>query len=91
MACHTKSNIIDMCNEKMRKWRRLEGETAIVDLKSAYLQLHAAKELWQYQLVSYKGKTYCLTRLGFGLNVASKIIAAVLKMVLKKESKTRGH
>ena len=48
VACHTGSDIIDMCNEKMRKWRQLEGGTAIVDLKSAYLQLHVTKELWQY-------------------------------------------
>ena len=89
VACHTGSDIIDVCDEKMRKWRRLDGGTAIVDLKSAYLQLHAAKELWQYQLVSYKGKTYCLTQLGFGLNVAPKIMAAVLKTVLKKGSKTK--
>ena len=60
-----------------------------MDLKSAYLQLYEAKELWQYQLVSYKGKTYCLTRLGFGLNVALKIMAAMLKTVLKKGSKTK--
>ena len=45
MACHTRSDIIDVCDEKMRKWRRLEGGTAIVDLKSAYLLLHVAKEL----------------------------------------------
>ena len=60
-----------------------------MDLKFAYLQLHVAKELWQYQPVSYKEKTYCLTRLGFGLNVAPKIMAAVLKTVLKKGSKTK--
>ena len=57
VVCHTRSSIIDVCDEKMRKWRWLEGETALVDLKSAYLQLHVAKELWLYQLVSYKGKT----------------------------------
>ena len=89
VACHTGSDIIDVCVEKMRKWRWLEGGTVIVDLKSAYLLLHVAKELWQYQLVSYKGKTYSLTRLGFGLNVAPKILAAVLKTVLKKGSKTK--
>ena len=91
VACHTGSDIIEVCDEKMRKWRWLEGGTAILDLKSAYLQLHVAKELWQYQLVSYKGKTHCLTRLGFGLNVVPKIMAAMLKTVLKKGSKTRGH
>ena len=89
VACHTGSDIIDVCDEKTRKWRRMEGGTAIADLKSAYLQLHVSKELWQYQLVSYKGKTYCLTRFGFGLNVAPKIMAAELKTVLKKGSKTK--
>ena len=89
MACHTGSDIIDVGDEKMRKWRWLKGGTAIVDLKSAYLQLHVAKELWQYQLVSYKGKTYCLTQFGFGLNAVSKIMAAVLKTVSKKGSKTK--
>ena len=89
VAYHTGGDIIDVCDEKMRKWRRLEGGTATVDFKSAYLQLHVAKELWQYQLVSYKGKTYCLTRLGFGLNVAPKIMATVLKTVLKRGSKTK--
>lgn len=89
VACHTGSDIIDVCDEKIRKWRQLVGGTAIVDLKSAYLQLHVAKELWQYQLVCYKGKTYCLTRLGFGLNVAPKIMAAILKTVLKKGSRTK--
>ena len=89
VVCHTGSDIIDVCNEKMSKWRWLEGGTAIMDLKSAYLQLHVAKELWQYQLVSYKGKTYCLTQLEFGLDVVPKIMAAVLKMVLKKGSKTK--
>ena len=89
VVCHTRSDIIDVYDEMMRKWRRLEGGTAPVDPRSAYLQLHVAKELWQYQLVSYKGKTYCLTWLGFGLDVASKIMAAVLKTVLKKGSKTK--
>ena len=34
---HTGSNIIDVGDEKMRKWRQLAGGTAIVDLKLAYL------------------------------------------------------
>ena len=87
---YTGSDIIDVCDEKMRKWRQLAGGTAIVDLKSAYLQLYVAKRLWRYQLVRYKGRIYCLTRLGFGLNVAPKIMAAVLKTVLMKGDKTRG-
>ena len=42
---HTGSDIIDVCDEKMKKWRQLAGGTVIVDLKSAYLQLRVAKRL----------------------------------------------
>ena len=41
--------------------------------------------MWQYQLVKYKGTTYCFTRLDFGLNVTPKIMVAMLKTVLKQE------
>ena len=62
----------------------MEGEIALVDLKSAYLQVRIAKESWQYQLVRYKGETYCLTRLGFGFSSAPRIMARILKYVLAK-------
>ena len=42
----------------------------MVDLRKAYLQLQVKKELWPYQTVKFEGQQYCLTRLGFGLNVA---------------------
>ena len=50
----------DVCGDVLREWRQMEGEIALVDLKSAYLQVRVAKELWQYQLVRYQGETYCL-------------------------------
>lgn len=84
VACHTKDGI-DVCEEVVRKWRRMKQSTKIVDLKSAYLQLHVDEKLWKYQLVEYKGEVYCLTRLGFGLNSAPKIMMAVLKTVLAKD------
>ena len=62
----------------------MEGKIALVDLKSAYLQVRVAKELWQYQLVRYQGETYCLTRLGFGLSSTQRIMARILKYVLAK-------
>ena len=36
-------------------------------------------------MVEYKGQIYCLTRLGFGLSSAPKIMTAVLKTVLTKD------
>ena len=35
----------------------------------------------------YKGKNYCLTRLGFGLSSAPRIMAKVLKTVLTSSPK----
>ena len=79
---HTGDEVTDVCAERLREWRQIEGETAIVDLKSAYLQIRVSEHLWQYQLVRFKGTTYCLTRLGFGLNSAPRIMSKILKTVL---------
>ena len=86
VECHTGDNVADVCGDVLREWQRMEGEIALVDLKSAYLQVRVAKELWQYQLGRYKGETYCLTRLGFGLSSAPRIMASVLKYVLAKSN-----
>ena len=82
---HTGSDVLDVCAERLREWRMVEGEVEIVDLKSAYLQVHVSKELWPYQLVSFKGKVYNLTRLGFGLASAPKVMSAILKYVLGQD------
>ena len=87
VECHTGDNMTDACNEVLREWRQMEGEVKLVDLKSAYLQIRVAHELWKYQLVKYKGKTYCLTRLGFGLNCAPRIMTSILKTVLRKSER----
>lgn len=77
----------NVCSETLREWRQVEGETTLVDLKSGYLQIRVAKELWKYQLVKYKGRPCCLTRLGFGLNSAPRIMSKILKTVLAKSKK----
>lgn len=87
VSCHTGDEVTDICTETLRTWRQTTGAASIVDLKAAYLQLRVSPDLWKYQLVNYKGKTYCLTRLGFGLNCAPRIMAKVLKTVLKQSQK----
>ena len=76
VACHTKDGI-NICEEVMRQWRRMERATKIVDLKSAYLQIHVDEKLWRYQLVKYK--------VGFWTKFHTKIMTAVLKNVLAKD------
>lgn len=84
VKCHTGDDVISVCSETLRDWRQMKGAMTIVDLKSAYLQIHVAKKLWKYQRVRYQGQTYCLTRLGFGLNCAPRIMTKILKTVLGK-------
>ena len=62
----------------------------IIDLRKAYLQFHVDSSLWRYQVVEYKGRRYCLTRLGFGLNVAPKIMTLVLNKVLSMDPVVRS-
>lgn len=74
-----------VCDETMREWRRLPEPLRLVDLKSAYLQIHIDHSLWSYQRVVFKGQMYNLTRLGFGLNSAPKIMSKILGEVLSRD------
>ena len=80
VSSHTAAS--DVCNEKLRSWRRLGSNVSSVDFRKAYLQVHVHPDLWRFQVVEYAGRKFCLTRLGFGLNVAPKIMCAIIKTVL---------
>ena len=75
----------DVCADKIREWRRLGTNVAIVDLRRAYLQIRVHESLWSYQTVIFRGQRYCLTRLGFGLNVAPSVMKSVLTAVLTQD------
>ena len=72
----------DVCRDQLRKWRQHGDDVAVIDLKKAFLQLHVAQELWPFQTVIVDGQRHCLTRVGFGLSVASGIMRAVVREVL---------
>ena len=63
----------NVCGERPREWRKMGTSVALLDLSKAYLQLHVSHELHRFQAVRYRGVTYVLTRLGFGLAPAPKI------------------
>ena len=84
VECHTGDDIVDVCSDTIREWRQMDGIT-LVDLQSAYLRTRVDKKLWPYQLVEYKDKIYCLTRSGFGVCCAPRIMSKILKTVLKKD------
>ena len=72
----------EVCPETIRSWRLMGVRVEIVDLRNAYLQLHVQPELQDFQVVKVAGKYYKLTRLGFGLSSAPKIMSSVVRRIL---------
>ena len=64
------------------EWRRRGQKVALVDLRKAYLQIPVHPSLWSCQTVVFRGQRCCLTRLGFGLNIAPLVLKKVLGTVL---------
>lgn len=71
-----------VCQDKLREWRLRGSNAAMLDLKKAYLQVHVSDRLKRFQIVKHKGRQYVMTRMGFGLNVAPKIMSKILSRVL---------
>ena len=61
----------------------------MLDLQRAYLQVRVHKSLRLYQTVIFEGKRYCLTRIGFGLNMAPSIMWAIVEVTLSKDDAIR--
>ena len=80
---------VSVCGETLRRWRRMNGNLKMVDLKSAYLQIRVEENLWSYQKVCFNGELYYLTRLGFGLCSAPKIMTKILNKVLSLNDRVR--
>ena len=79
----------EVCGDKLIVWRRMGDNVALLDLRKAYLQIHVDPTLWKYQTVKYKNSMYNLTRLGFGLNCAPKIMSTILGKVLEQDVRIR--
>ena len=71
-----------ICADVLRRWRQLGPRCAMMDLRRAYLQIYVDKEQWNYQAVRWNGVDYLLTRLGFGLSSAPKIMTKVIEAVI---------
>ena len=75
-----------ICNERLRNWRQMGSNCSMLDLKKAYLQVRVHPSLYVYQGIKWRGKVYLLTRLGFGLSSAPKIMTAIVEKVLSLDS-----
>ena len=83
IKCHTADS--EVCTDRLREWRRKSSRAVLLDLRKAYLQLRVDASLWSFQTVRFKGEMYALTRLGFGLSVAPRIMVAVVNRVLSED------
>jgi len=72
------------CQERLREWRKLGPDCAAMDLNKAYLQIRIDEDLWTYQVVKFKDRLYVMTRLGFGLNIAPKVMSKIVEKVLSE-------
>ncbi|KAI0985745.1 hypothetical protein GJ496_011070 [Pomphorhynchus laevis] len=80
----------DVCVDKIRSWRRKGEHLSIMDLSRAYLQIYVYEKLWKYQVARFGGRQVCLTRLEFELNVAPKIMKAVVEKVITLDHNVRA-
>ena len=83
---HTGSDNTVVCNYKLRKWRTVGDDLTVVDLQDAYLQIYVDPSCHKYQCIRYKEQTYALTRLGFGLCSAPKVMQMIVKKVLSQDN-----
>jgi ribonuclease HI len=70
-----------LCAVRLREWRQRGANCAVLDLRKAYLQVHVDPSLWVHQAVWWHGNVYLLTRLGFGLTSAPKIMTAIVEWI----------
>ena len=64
---------------------QLGSYVSLLDLRKAYLQVQVSKTMWPFQTVVFAGRRYCLTRLGFGLNMAPQIMKTIVNAVLSQQ------
>lgn len=71
-----------LCQDRLREWRKLGPDCSVVDLRKAYLQIGIHPALWKFQGVRWNNQVFVLTRLGFGLNIAPKVMTRIVERVL---------
>ena len=57
----------------------------VKDLWNAYLQIYIDKVLWPFQIIIFKSKQFCFTRLGFGLDVAPLIMESIIDALTSQD------
>ena len=69
----------DICAAKLREWHQQDSNMSLLNLQKVYLQIRIDELLWPFQAIIFHCRRYCLTSLGFGLNVAPIIMKTIEK------------
>lgn len=86
VSCHTSNSAV--CDESLRRFRQMGEKAVLLDLRKAYLQLRVEPDMHRFQVIEWKGKRYALTRIGFGLSSAPRIMTKILLQHDQRESET---
>jgi transposase InsO family protein len=73
----------EVCHESLRKWRRM-NVAFLVDVERAYMNVTIHPKLYRYQVVKWNGQKFVMTRMGFGLNIAPRVLKCLIEYILKK-------
>ena len=71
-------------DQKLREWRQREADSVVLDIRKAYLQVRLDSSLLKYQVVVYDGKKYAMAGMGFGLNIALKVMHTIVKYLTRE-------
>ena len=61
-----------VCGEKLHEWRQRRQESALVNIRKAYLNVRIHPDLQRFQVVAFQGHLYVMERMGLGLSIAQK-------------------
>jgi hypothetical protein len=73
----------EVCHISLQRWRKL-AVAYLVDVDKAYMNVEVDRSLYPYQVVEVDGAQYAMTRMGFGLNVAPRVLKCLIQQVLKE-------
>ena len=74
--------------EKIRKWRQRHGQSKVIDIRKAYLNVRVHPELQRFLMMVWEGRQYVIERMGFGLAVAPKLMDAIVRWVVRSFPET---
>ena len=74
----------EVCSESLRKWRSYKV-AFLVDIDKAFMNIPIDEDLYKFQVVQANGQRWAMTRMGFGLSIAPRVLQVLIKHILAVE------